>query len=153
MSPSFDNLAEDRGSDSEEELDFSGRQISIKRCINANNPTVDLRQNYDVRMEEGLDTFVIIDGLPKVPQESKQKLVKFLLKKLNSIGKTKEDAIFMPLGENNISEGCVLETIHRSGQAQYRLVSPSLNTLHPSKPSRPQRNCTEHPWTRNTHWL
>ncbi|KAI4260757.1 MAG: hypothetical protein LQ352_000149 [Teloschistes flavicans] len=88
MSPSFDNLAEDRGSDSEEELDFS-----------------DLRQNYDVRMEEGLDTFVIIDGLPKVPQESKQKLVKFLLKKLNSIGKTKEDAIFMPLGENNISEG------------------------------------------------
>lgn len=65
----------------------------------------DLRENYDVRMEEGLDTFVVIDGLPKVPQESKQKLVKFLLKKLNSVGKTKEDAVFMPLGENNISEG------------------------------------------------
>ncbi|KAL8701944.1 MAG: hypothetical protein Q9201_004649 [Fulgogasparrea decipioides] len=88
MSPSFDNLTEDRGSESEEELDFS-----------------DLRQNYEVRMEEGLDTFVIIDGLPKVPQESKQKLVKFLLRKLNSVGKTKEDAIFMPLGENNVSEG------------------------------------------------
>lgn len=58
-------------------------------------------------MEEGLDTFVVIDGLPKVPQESKQKLIKFLLKKLNSVGKTKEDAIFMPLAENNISEGCV----------------------------------------------
>ncbi|KAL8969679.1 MAG: hypothetical protein Q9197_004208 [Variospora fuerteventurae] len=88
MAPSFDNLSEDRGSESEEELDFS-----------------DLRENYDVRMEEGLDTFVVIDGLPKVPQESKQKLVKFLLKKLNSVGKTKEDAVFMPLGENNISEG------------------------------------------------
>lgn len=58
-------------------------------------------------MEEGLDTFVVIDGLPKVPQESKQKLIKFLLKKLNSVGKTKEDAVFMPLGDNGISEGCV----------------------------------------------
>ena len=56
-------------------------------------------------MEEGLDTFVVIDGLPKVPEESKQKLVKFLLKKLNTAGKTKEDAIFMPLGDNKISEG------------------------------------------------
>ncbi|KAL8851772.1 MAG: hypothetical protein Q9221_003382 [Calogaya cf. arnoldii] len=88
MAPSFDNLSEDRGSDSEEELDFS-----------------DLRQNYDVRMEEGLDAFVIIDGLPKVPQGSKEKLVKFLLKKLNTVGKTKEDAIFMPLGQNDITEG------------------------------------------------
>ncbi|CAL8579791.1 Translation initiation factor 3 subunit b [Xanthoria parietina] len=88
MAPSFDNLTEDRGSDSEEELDFS-----------------DLRQNYDVRMEEGLDAFVIIDGLPKVPQASKEKLVKFLLKKLNTVGKTKEDAIFMPLGQNDITEG------------------------------------------------
>lgn len=88
MAPSFDNLSEDHGSESEEELDFS-----------------DLRQNYEVRMEEGLDTFVVIDGLPKVPQESKQKLIKFLLKKLNSVGKTKEEAIFMPLGDNGISEG------------------------------------------------
>ncbi|KAI4232438.1 MAG: hypothetical protein LQ349_005013 [Xanthoria aureola] len=88
MAPSFDNLTEDRGSDSEEELDFS-----------------DLRQNYDVRMEEGLDAFVIIDGLPKVPQASKEKLVKFLLKKLNTVGKTKEDAIFMPLGQSDITEG------------------------------------------------
>lgn len=58
-----------------------------------------------MRLEEGLDTFVVIDGLPKVPQESKQKLIKFLSKKLNSVGKTKEDAIFMPLGENGMSEG------------------------------------------------
>ncbi|KAI4249138.1 MAG: hypothetical protein L6R42_009047 [Xanthoria sp. 1 TBL-2021] len=56
-------------------------------------------------MEEGLDAFVIIDGLPKVPQGSKEKLVKFLLKKLNTVGKTKEDAIFMPLGQNDITEG------------------------------------------------
>ena len=40
-----------------------------------------------------------------MPKDSKQKLVKFLLKKLNTVGRTKEDAIFMPLGENDMSEG------------------------------------------------
>lgn len=59
-------------------------------------------------MEEGLDTFVVVDGLPVVPAESKQKLIKFLLKKLNTVGHTSEDAIFMPLNEKNMSEGYVL---------------------------------------------
>lgn len=59
-----------------------------------------------MRLEQGLDAFVVIDGLPVVPQESKQKLVKYLLKKLNTVGKTKEDAIFMPINDqNNMSEG------------------------------------------------
>ena len=58
-----------------------------------------------MRLEQGLDAFVVIDGLPIVPKDSKQKLVKFLLKKLNTVGRTKEDAIFMPLGENDMSEG------------------------------------------------
>ena len=58
-----------------------------------------------MRLEQGLDTFVVIDGLPVVPEDSKQKLVKFLLKKLNTVGKTREDAIFMPLNEKNFSEG------------------------------------------------
>lgn len=48
---------------------------------------------------------MVVDGLPVVPQESKPKLVKFLMKKLNSVGKTKEDAIFMPMNENGMSEG------------------------------------------------
>lgn len=60
-----------------------------------------------MKLEEGLDTFVVIDGLPKVPQESKQKLIKFLLRKLNSAGNTSEDAVFMPLNEKNMTEGCV----------------------------------------------
>ena len=42
----------------------------------------------------------MIDGLPLVEEGNKQKLVKFLLKKLNSVGKTKEDAVFMPMNEN-----------------------------------------------------
>lgn len=65
----------------------------------------DLREQYEVRLEEGLDAFVVIDGLPIVPEDSKQKLVKFLLRKLNTVGKTKEESIFMPLNEEKMSEG------------------------------------------------
>jgi len=56
-------------------------------------------------LEEGLDAFVVIDGLPIVPEDSKQKLVKFLLRKLNTVGKTKEESIFMPLNDQKMSEG------------------------------------------------
>lgn len=72
---------------------------------------IDLQAQYEVRLEQGLDAFVVIDGLPIVPKDSKQKLVKFLLKKLNTVGRTKEDAIFMPLGENDMSEGYGLEDV------------------------------------------
>jgi translation initiation factor 3 subunit B len=61
-------------------------------------------------LEEGLDAFVVIDGLPVVPEENKQKLVKFLLRKLNTVGKTREDAIFMPLNDRNMSEGYAIPT-------------------------------------------
>lgn len=88
MAPSFENLPEDDSYDEDEELDFS-----------------DLRDQYKVRLEEGLDAFVVIDGLPRVPEDSKQKLVKFLLRKLNTVGKTREEAIFMPMNDNGMSEG------------------------------------------------
>ena len=65
----------------------------------------DLREQHEVRLEQGLDAFVVIDGLPVVAEAQKEKLVKFLLKKLNSVGRTKEDAVFMPLGDNGMSEG------------------------------------------------
>lgn len=58
-----------------------------------------------MRLEQGLDSFVVIDGLPVVTEEQKPKLLKFLLKKLNSAGKTKEEAIYMPLNESGVSEG------------------------------------------------
>jgi len=88
MPPSYENLPVDDEFDEDEEIDFS-----------------DLRQQYEVRLEEGLDTFVVIDGLPKVPEESVQKLAKFLLRKLNPIGKAKEESVFMPLGQDGVSEG------------------------------------------------
>lgn len=55
-----------------------------------------------------MDTFVIVDGLPIVPEESKQKLTKFLLKKLQAAGRTREDFIIMPMNEKNMSEGWVI---------------------------------------------
>lgn len=47
----------------------------------------------------------VIDGLPIVSTEQKPKLIKFLLKKLNTAGKTTEDAIFMPMNDKEMSEG------------------------------------------------
>ncbi|KAF6227408.1 hypothetical protein HO133_008852 [Letharia lupina] len=89
MAPSFDNLTEDNGTyDSEEEIDFS-----------------DLKEQYDVRLEQGLDAFVVVDGLPVVPEDSKPKLVKFLVKQLNKAGKVKEDGFFMPTNNKGMTEG------------------------------------------------
>ena len=87
MAPSYDNLPSDDDLE-EDEIDFT-----------------DLQQQYEVRLEEGLDTFVVIDGLPIVPEESRLKLIKFLLRKLNTIGKAKEDGVFMPLNDEGMTEG------------------------------------------------
>ncbi|KAM0280542.1 hypothetical protein ACHAQH_003987 [Verticillium albo-atrum] len=89
MAPSYEHLREadlDEDEYDEEEIDIS-----------------DLREKYEVQLEHGYDTFVVIDGLPAVNEEQKPKLVKFLLKKLNQVGKTREDLIFMPMGEDGMS--------------------------------------------------
>lgn len=67
----------------------------------------DLKAQFEVKADEGLDTFVVIDGLPVVPEDSRQKLIKFLLRKLSAVGHTSEDAVFMPLNDKGMSEGCV----------------------------------------------
>ncbi|GAB7357432.1 hypothetical protein MBLNU459_g8357t1 [Dothideomycetes sp. NU459] len=101
MAPSFDNLADDENFD-DVEVDFS-----------------DLREQYEVRMEEGLDTFVVVDGLPKVPEDSKAKLIKFILRKLTTAGKTSEDLVFMPLNdETGMTEGYAFVEYEAPAQAQ-----------------------------------
>lgn len=87
MAPSFDHLPDPDEEDyDEDELDFS-----------------DLRERFEVQLEQGLDTFVVIDGLPEVTEETRPKLIKFLLRKLNAVGKTREDSIHMPIGEDGKS--------------------------------------------------
>lgn len=70
------------------------------------NKNTDLRQQHEVRLDEGLDTFVVVDGCPVVSEENKPRLIKFLCKKLGEAGRTKPDAVFMPVnGESGMTEG------------------------------------------------
>ncbi|KAK3690082.1 eukaryotic translation initiation factor 3 subunit B [Podospora appendiculata] len=89
MAPSYDTL---RDEDLDED-DYDMDEVDIS----------DIQEKYQVQLEQGYDTFVVVDGLPEVTEEQKPKLVKFLLKKLNTVGKTREDLIFMPMGEDGKS--------------------------------------------------
>ena len=89
MAPSFDHLREADLDDDE----FNEDDIDIS----------DLREKFEVQLEQGYDTFVVIDGLPKVTEDQKPKLIKFLLRKLTSVGKTREDQIYMPMGDDGKS--------------------------------------------------
>jgi translation initiation factor 3 subunit B len=82
----FDQLQEELEIDPEE-IDYS-----------------DLREQFETTLDESLDTFVVIDGLPKVNEDAKEKLVKFLLRKLNTVAKARE-GVYMPMGEEGQSEG------------------------------------------------
>ncbi len=89
MAPSFDHLPdpEEDDYDEDEELDLA-----------------DLREIFEVHLEQGLDAFVVVDGLPEVTAETKPKLIKFLRRKLEPVGKVREESIHMPLGEDGKSE-------------------------------------------------
>lgn len=89
MAPSFDHLR-DEDLD-EDDIDMDEVDIS------------DLKEKYEVQLEQGYETFVVIDGLPAVTEEQKPKLLKFLVKKLNSVGKTRDDLVYMPMGEDGLS--------------------------------------------------
>lgn len=91
MASSYENLPQD-GDD-----EFDESQIDF----------TDIEEQFQVRLDEGLDAFVVIDGLPVVPEDSKGKLVKFVLRKLNSVGKVKEDGVHMPVGDSGKTEGYV----------------------------------------------
>ena len=99
MAPSFDQLHEADLDD--EEFDEDDIDVS------------DLREKYEVQLDQGYDSFVVIDGLPKVDQGQKSKLIKFLVKKLNAVGQTREDLVFMPMDEEGESLRSVLIPLQR----------------------------------------
>lgn len=69
-------------------------------------------------MEEGLDAFVVLDGLPKVPAESAGKLTNFVLKRLNTAGKTSSERFFMPIDEaTNMTGGYAFVEYETPAQA------------------------------------
>jgi translation initiation factor 3 subunit B len=89
MAPSFDHLREADLDDEE----FDEDEVDIS----------DLQEKYEVQLEQGYNTFIVIDGLPEVTEDQKGRLVKFLLKKLNGVGRTREDLIYMPMDEDGKS--------------------------------------------------
>ena len=90
----------------------------------------DLKEQYDVRLEQGLDAFVVVDGLPIVPEESKPKLVKFVVKKLNAVGKVKEDGFFMPVNDQGKTEGYVTTYIRLNFELTHTVTPLSNIKLH-----------------------
>lgn len=146
MASTFEHLREadlDDDEYDEEEIDIS-----------------DLREKYEVQLDQGYDHFVVIDGLPVVNEAQKPKLVKFLLKKLNSVGKTREDQIYMPIGESGNSERYVdilpgLAVLCRPAQGLSILTptlsgSPSSSTPRPPRLLQPSDSWTWSPSTRST---
>lgn len=95
MAPSYENLPQDGEFD-----EFDESQIDF----------TDIEEQFQVRLDEGLDAFVVIDGLPVVPDDSKDRLIKFVLRKLNSVGRVKDDGVHMPVGDSGKTEGCVQES-------------------------------------------
>lgn len=89
MAPSFDHLREADLDDDE----FNEDDIDIS----------DLREKFDVQVEAGYDTFVVVDGLPKVTEDQAPKLIKFLTKKLNAVGKIRDESVYMPMGDDGNS--------------------------------------------------
>ncbi|GAB7340587.1 hypothetical protein MBLNU457_6998t1 [Dothideomycetes sp. NU457] len=113
MAPSFDNLHDGGDDFDDEEIDFS-----------------DLHEQYEVRMEEGLDAFVVCDGLPTVPRDSMAKLIKFILRKLNTVGQTSEDLIHMPVNEaTGMTEGYAFVEYETPAQAAAAVKSLHLTPL------------------------
>lgn len=58
-------------------------------------------------MEEGLDTFVVVDGIPKIEADKKEKLLKYLMRKLKAAGNPREQTVHMPMGDDGLSMGSV----------------------------------------------
>lgn len=93
----------------------------------------DLEAQYEVRLEEGLDTFVVLDGIPRVPQDSRQKLIKYILRKLNTVGSAQENAFFMPQNEEGMSEGYAFveyQTAEQAAAAVKQLNGTALDKKH-----------------------
>jgi translation initiation factor 3 subunit B len=116
MAPSYDQLpTEDGFEDEEDEIDFT-----------------DLDEQRNVRTEEGYDTFVVCDNIPVVPEDSKGKLVKFLLRKLTTVGKIDESAVHMPVVDG-MSQGYAFveyATPEQAIQAVKQLHGTALDKRH-----------------------
>lgn len=79
----------------------------------------DLERKYAVSLDQGIETFVVVDGAPKAPEAKAPVLIKVLKKLFGSVGTIKEDGFHMPI-ENGKTKGFVFieyETVDQAAAA------------------------------------
>ncbi|KAK9472567.1 uncharacterized protein V1510DRAFT_417105 [Dipodascopsis tothii] len=77
----------------------------------------DLEQKYAVSAEEGLDTFIVIDGAPVVTEKKVEALTKILKKLFGEVGRIREDGgFYMPM-EDGKSKGYIFVEYETPEQA------------------------------------
>lgn len=79
----------------------------------------DLERKYAVSLDEGIETFVVVDGAPKAPESKAPVLTKVLRKLFESVGTIKEGGFHMPI-EGGKTKGFVFieyETVEQAAAA------------------------------------
>lgn len=76
----------------------------------------DLERKYAVSLDEGIETFIVVDGAPKAPESKAPVLTKVLKKLFSSVGTIKEDGFHMPV-ENGKTKGFVFIEYETTEQA------------------------------------
>ncbi|CCJ28370.1 unnamed protein product [Pneumocystis jirovecii] len=61
----------------------------------------DLEAKYNVTFEQDFRSLIVVDGIPQVPQEKREALLKILERQFSSVGKIKDNGIFMPMENKN----------------------------------------------------
>lgn len=77
--------------------------------LNGEEPEIDfsdLERKYAVSLDEGIETFVVVDGAPKAPESKAPVLTKVLKKLFGGVGTIKEDGFHMPI-EDGKTKGFV----------------------------------------------
>lgn len=90
------NNEEEKGLNMEKECKGEGG-LSIDDEIDFS----DLEAKYYIPFEQNFGTLIIVDGIPQVPQEKREALLKILSKQFSTVGRIKEDSIFMPMEERD----------------------------------------------------
>lgn len=67
----------------------------------------DLEQMYQTNPDTGMETFVVVDGAPIVPESKVETLTKVLKKLFSESGKIKKDGFYMPMGDDGKSKGFI----------------------------------------------
>ena len=65
-------------------------------------------EEEEPQVDKSFKHAIIVDGLPVVPQEKREKLANVVRKFFSQVGTIIEDGLEMPIGDNGSSLGCAL---------------------------------------------